>query len=147
MIGKPLYLAIALSGLLVLSGCLEEDGDSACIIDGELEAAPILITVGCGDPRSQPTYLWVDAGSETIEGVTVIEVTRTSDPDVAVWRVIDGSLQENIVQPVDHGVSPPDSIVEVPDETELEFNIEYEVKMTRISGGAGTKKFIVLPEE
>ena len=147
MIRKSLFLAISLCGLLVLSGCLEEDDDSACILDGELEAAPILITVGCGDPRSQPTYLWEDAGLGTSEGVTVIEVTRTSD-DVVVWRVIDGSLQENIVQPVDHGVSPPGSIVEVDVETELDFNTEYEVKMTRISSSdAGTRKFIVLSEE
>jgi hypothetical protein len=131
-----------LSCLLTLSGCLgENSGDTTCIKQTDPEGT-ILVSIGCGSPRTRPFYLWDD-----LEGVGAVEVSRTADDEVVVWSVIDIDIDDSIEQPVQHGDLPSGAFIGEDDETELEFGIEYLVKVSRFSGGSGTRVFVILPEE
>ena len=137
---------VILSCLFLTFGCLgEDDEDITCIQEGEAQAAPILVSIGCGSPRTQPLYLW-----DGEEGVVAVEVKKTVDGEV-VWRIFDSSLQNVIEQPVEHGESPPGTAVEGTG-AELEYNVGYIVEVERFttslaSAGSGTREFTILPVE
>jgi hypothetical protein len=137
------WLKVTILSSFLISGCLGGDDENvSCFKIGDAEGT-IFVSVGCGNPNTQPLYLW-DGGT-----VAAIEVRRTSDDEV-VWRVF-GFLENGIEQPVQHGVLPPGT-GEEGTETELEYEVEYIVKVERFgsgltAGGSGTREFTILPEE
>ena len=142
------FISALLFSTILISGCLyKEDDETACIQEGDIEVAPILVSVGCGNPRTQPLYLW-GGGGDVAEGVAKVEVRRASN-DLVVWRMVSFSLDNNIQQPVQHGESPPGTTVEINDEAELAIDIAYIVRVERvnselISGGFGEREFRVI---
>ena len=137
---RSLFFGIILSCLFLISGCAydEDEEVSACIEEGEA-VSPIIVGIGCGDPKTQPIYLWDGADA------FVVEVTRTSDPDNVVWQVTSTTLpnMNGIQSPVTHGERPANAEITNEEEPQLAVDIEYLVKVSRISGESGSRKFTI----
>jgi hypothetical protein len=129
--------AFGFSLLLLISACGDDGGGgSACVEEGEAEG--ILVTIGCRDPKTQPFYIWEEGGAFEIK------VTRVSN-DALAWKIFVPTLEDNITSPVIHGESRSGTLSEG-DEIQLTPGVEYEVKVSRVGGTSGTRKFSIKPD-
>ncbi|HLB95274.1 MAG TPA: hypothetical protein VJK28_03765 [Nitrospiria bacterium] len=141
MIIRSLSLSIVLSCLFLISGCAYDENKevSTCIEEGEASGT-IAVNISCGDPKTTPLYFWDGADA------FVVEVARTSDLDHVVWQVTSTlPNMDGIQSPVIHGERPANAAITVDEETQLTVGIEYLVKVSRISGESGSRKFTIQP--
>jgi len=131
---RVLFLSLFLSCLITFSGCLDDSDDSEECLNLIESQGTIPITMGCGDPLTQPSYQW-DGGN-----ISTLQVKRLSD-DMVMWFI--RAPEDLISPPVQHSVVPAGA--SVIDSEELQFGIPYEVKAVRtIPGESGTLTFTLI---
>ncbi|MGD8276697.1 MAG: hypothetical protein PVH00_01670 [Gemmatimonadota bacterium] len=115
--------------ILALAGVLTACTDDVSGPGGS--GGDFTISVGGG---THPSYSWSAGPAFTID------VVRTSNPSVVVWRVADPSTM-NIQSPVTHGTKPSNALETTSSERTLSVGVEYRVTVTLADGRQAYREF------
>lgn len=83
---------------------------------------------------THPSYSWSAGPAFTVD------VVRTSNPSVVVWRIAD-PINSNIQSPVTHGTKPSGAIETTSSERTLSAGVRYRVTVTLKDGGQAYREF------
>lgn len=113
--------------LLLVAGCSDD------ILNGDNggSGGDFSIAVSGG---TQPNYSWSEGPALSVD------VVRTSNQTVVVWRVADPT-NRNIRSPVRHGVVPPGALETAALERVLTAGVEYRVSIRLADGRTAFRDF------
>ena len=127
--------------VFVVAGCGDEEITTS-IVEGALDGTgTISVNVVEGGSLTRPVYLYSD-GADI--GAIEVMVSRRSDPTTAVWMVSSVAMASNDVSsPVEHSVVPLNAQKDVSVEADLQFNVWYNVKITRLDTSSNSRDFMI----
>lgn len=112
--------------VVAVGGCTDDllNGDNG-------SGGDFSIAVGSG---TQPTYTWFEGSALSVD------VVRTSNQTVVVWRVIDAT-NRNITSPVRQGIVPAGAIEAASLERILSAGVQYRVSIRLADGRSAFQDF------
>ena len=135
------FLVFPLMALFLMASCGNSGSGSGCIEVFD-SGGSLIVSVGCGDPRTKPLYDW-----DFEKKVLAVEVLDPSKDDDIVWSLISTTNDNSINPPIQHGTVPIGATPVVETETKLEIGKRYIVRVFQLTGGEiGTIEFEILPE-